>query len=65
MEILKIWNKVLHDKGFNIAKNPKYDVYQCKLASVVDKCFDKKILEEPLHLQINLHWKMKIFLIKN
>ena len=27
--------KVLSDKAFNIAKNPKYNGYQCGLASVV------------------------------
>ena len=30
------------DKGFNIAKNPKHNVYQRELASVVYKLFDKK-----------------------
>ena len=25
-------DKILCDKGFNIAKNPKYDGYQCRLA---------------------------------
>ena len=35
-------DKLLHDKGFNIAKNPKYGGYQCGLASMVYKCFDKK-----------------------
>ena len=34
--------KVLHDKAFNIAKNPKYDRYQRELASVVYRLFDKK-----------------------
>ena len=34
--------KVLRDKGFNIAKNPKYDGYQRGLASMVYKLFDKK-----------------------
>ena len=28
-------DKVLRDKGFNIAKNPKYDRYQRGLASMV------------------------------
>ena len=43
MEILKIWqkrtasDKVLRDKAFNIAKNPKYDEYQRGLASMVYK----------------------------
>ena len=34
---------VLRDKTFNIAKNPKYDGYQRRLASMVYKCFDKKL----------------------
>ena len=33
--------KVLHDKAFNIAKDPKYDGYHCGLASMVYKFFDK------------------------
>ena len=35
-------DNVLHDKAFNIAKNQKYDRYQCGLASMVYKSFDKK-----------------------
>ena len=35
-------DKVLRDKAFNIAKNPKYDGYQRGMASMVCKCFDKK-----------------------
>ena len=35
-------DKVLRDKAFNIAKNPKYDGYQRGLASMVYKSFDKK-----------------------
>ena len=35
-------DKILHDKAFNIAKNPKYDRYQYGLASMVYKFFDKK-----------------------
>ena len=35
-------DKVLRDKAFNIAKNPKYDGYQGGLASMVYKFFDKK-----------------------
>ena len=31
----------MRDKAFNIAKNPKYDGYQCGLASMVYKFFDK------------------------
>ena len=32
-------DKVLRDKAFNIAKNPKYDGYQSGLASMVYKFF--------------------------
>ena len=32
-----IADKVLCDKAFNIAKNPKYDGYQCGFASMVYK----------------------------
>ena len=35
-------DKVLRDKAFNIAKNPKYDGYQRGLASMVYKLFDRK-----------------------
>ena len=35
-------DKVLLEKVFNIAKNPKYDEYQRELAAVVYNFFDKK-----------------------
>ena len=35
-------DEVLHDKAFNIAKNPKYDRYQRGLASMVYKIFDRR-----------------------
>ena len=35
-------DKLLRDKAFNIAKDPKYDGYQRGLASMVYKFFDKK-----------------------
>ena len=35
-------DKVLHDKAFNIAKDPKYDGYERGLASMVYKFFAKK-----------------------
>ena len=35
-------DKVLRNKAFNIAKNPKYDRHQRGLASMVYKYFDKK-----------------------
>ena len=30
-------DKILHDKAIHISKNPKYDAYQCRLASMVNK----------------------------
>ena len=54
-------DKVLKDKAFKIASDPKYDGYQQRLASVVYKFFDKKssggaIKAEPNHqLAIKLH----------
>ena len=48
MEILNIQqrrtapDKILRDKAFNTAKNPKYDGYQRGLTSMVSKFFDKK-----------------------
>ena len=35
-------DKILRDRAFNIAKNPKYDGYQRGLASMVYNFFDKK-----------------------
>ena len=35
-------DKILRDKTFNIAKNPKYDGYQRRLASMAYKVVDKK-----------------------
>ena len=34
-------DKVLRDKAFIIAKNPKYDGHQCGISSMVYKFFDK------------------------
>ena len=50
-------DKILCDRVFNIAKNPKYDGYQRELASVVYRFFDKKLLVAVT--------KRKLFLIKN
>ena len=44
-------DKVLRDKAFNIAKNPKYDGYQRGLASMVHKFFDKKLLVEQFKMK--------------
>ena len=35
-------DKILRDKTFNIAENPKYDGFQRGLASMVYKFYDKK-----------------------
>ena len=35
-------DKILRDKAFNIAENPKYDGYQRGLVSMVYNFFDKK-----------------------
>ena len=49
-------DKVLKDKAFKIASDPKYDGYQRGLASMVYKFFDKNLVEVVLLLclQINL-----------
>ena len=44
-------DKVLKDKAYDIASNPKYDGYQRGLASMVYKFFDKKSTDE-LHKPI-------------
>ena len=38
-------DKVLRDKVYDVASNPKYDAYQRGLASMVYKFFDKKSME--------------------
>ena len=43
--------KVLRDKAYDIASNPKYDGYQRGLASMVYKFFDKKSTAEPSSLE--------------
>ena len=62
-------DKVLRDKSFNIAKNPKYHGYQRGLASIVYKSFDKNVAgsgvnthannERSLDLAEELHKKLK------
>ena len=43
-------DKVLRDKAFKIASDPKYDGYQRGLASIVYKFFDKILVEVVLLL---------------
>ena len=45
-------DKVLRDKAFNIAKNPKYDGYQRGLASMVYKFFDKKFKGGGVNIEV-------------
>ena len=45
-------DKVLRDKAFNIAKNPKYDGYQRGLASVVYKFFYKKSKGSGVNIEV-------------
>ena len=67
-------DKVLKDKAFKIASNPKYDGYQRGLASMVYKFFDKKFkrsgINEPnyqlaneLHKPLTGKFKAVIFII--
>ena len=44
-------DKVLRDKAFNIAKTPKYDGYQRRLASMLYKFFDKKLKGSGVNIQ--------------
>ena len=67
-------DKVLRDKAFRIASNPKYDGYQRGLASMVYKFFDKKSsggsitnepnyqLAEELHKPVNKKFKKEKFI---
>ena len=45
-------DKVLKDKTFTIAKNPKYDGCQRGLASMVYKFFDKKSKDSNINNEI-------------
>ena len=45
-------DKILRDKTFNIAKNPKYDGYQKGLASMVYNFFDKKSKVSGVNIEV-------------
>ena len=45
--------KILCDKEFNMANNPKYDEYQHGLVSMVYKFFDKKLQLKKLKINQN------------
>ena len=48
-------DKVLRDKAFNIAKNPKYGGYQRGLASMVYKFFDKKTKGSGINIPLDFN----------
>ena len=45
-------DKVLRDKAFNIANNPKYDGYQRDLVSMIYNFFDIKLPVERLNIKL-------------
>ena len=51
-------DKVLKDKAFNIAKNPKYDGYQRGLASMAYKFFDKKSKGGGVNMEVKPNEKL-------
>ena len=51
-------NKVLKDKAFEIANNPKYDGYQRGLASMVFKFFDQKLEGSGIKSMSNHNFQM-------
>ena len=58
-------DKILGDKAFNIAKNPKYDGNQMGLVSMAYNLFDKKNGGATTFAKKNLLLKMKIYQTKN
>ena len=51
-------DKILRDKAFKIASDPKYDGYQRGLASMVYKFFNKKLVEVVLLVKQIISWQM-------
>ena len=60
-------DKVLKDKAFKIASDPKYNGYQRGLASMIYKFFDKKSSRVVLLTNQNISWQMNFIslLLKN
>ena len=48
-------DKVLRDKAFNIAKNPKYDGYQRGLAYMFYKLVDKKSIGSGVNIPLKFN----------
>ena len=46
-----VCDKTLHDKIFNIAKNPGFEGYERSIALMVYTFFDKKMLVEQLKIK--------------
>ena len=57
--------KVLRDKAFKIASDPKYDGYQRELASIVYKFFDKRKVFVDLNQIINLQMNFESRSLEN
>ena len=45
-------DQVLRDKAFNVVKTPKYNGYQRGLASVVNRFFEKKSLDDDVTIKL-------------
>ena len=45
-------NKVLRNKAFNVAKNPKLDAYQRRLASTIYKYLNKKSKDRDFNIEM-------------
>ena len=48
-------DKTLRGKAFNVAKTPKYDEYQRRLASLVYILFDKKSKESGVNIRLEFN----------
>ena len=48
-------DKVLRDKTFNIAKNPKYDGYQRGIASMIYEFVDKKSIGSGVNIPLEFN----------
>ena len=57
-------DKILRDKAFKIAINPKYDGYQREIVLMVYKFFDKNLLEVVLKMELNQINKLQMNFIK-
>ena len=64
-------DKMLRDKAFNIAKNPKYDGYQRGLGSMIYKIFNKKSTGDGVNIPLEFNeqlakelYNYKLYIIK-